>query len=200
MARGVKDNQDSRAVLSADDRAAALAARVDAARVEVDELSRLWQAASDAAHAARLAADFEAADDHHAEATDLRARLDAATAALNGLEEAQRIVAEERRIEQHTAALADAEARYEAARLRADELFVEVQPLIDAARATIDEAMAAEADAGMVFSEAHSLRVALGLVPNGTRVSFSQPVRDHLMAEPLWRAVRTGRIGDGFGN
>lgn len=194
MARGANDNQETPAVLSADDRAAALTARVDAACADVANLTTQWQAATDAAHAARLAVDFAAADDHHANATDLRARLDAATAALNGLEEAQRIVAAERRIEQQTAGLADAEARYKADRLRADELFVQVQPLIDAARATIVDALAAEQSANMIFSEVHNFRLALGMVTNGTPVSATQPVRDHYWADPLWRAVYEGRV------
>lgn len=180
--------------LTADERAAALAARVDAARTEVADLTRQHQDAADRAHAARLVLDFDGADAAHTEAETLRGRLASATSALSGLETAQQVIAEERRVEQHHAALAVAEQERDQALVLAEEHRARIWPAIKAAQDTLADALAYEQQARDAAGRAHQLGIALGAPL--TRLSMPEPVTSHLKRHPFWQTLQTARHGD----
>jgi hypothetical protein len=182
------------ALVTAEDRAQALGARVDAARSIVARLRSRVSALDATAHEAHVAADFGAAEVALAEVAPLRSELAAAESVLAPLERAQRQVAEHVRVEQHRAALDVAEQRYEAALAEARECLVEVEPGLGAIQRTLRQALAAERTAGQVGSEMHRLRVALG-APETTFAAPS-PVRAALESHPLFQAVANYRPGD----
>lgn len=181
-------------VLSAEERAAALGARVDAARTEVADLTRQLQEAADRAHAARVAADFDSAGSHDADAEAQRNRLAVATSALSGLETAQQVIAEERRVEQHRTALAAAEAERDEALLLAEEHRTRIWPAIKAAQDTLNDALSYERQAQDAAARAFELGIALGAPV--TRHSSPTPVTEHLVRHPFWATLRTVQHGD----
>ena len=184
----------SNRALTADERAAALGARVDAARAEVADLTRQMQEAADRAHAARVAADFDAAGAGDADTEALRNRLAVAASALSGLETAQQVIAEERRVEQHRAALAVAEGERDEALLLAEEHRARIWPAIKAAQDTLADALAYERQAQDAAGRAHDLQVALGAP--ATRHSSPTPVMAHLVRHPFWQMLQTVNHGD----
>jgi chromosome segregation ATPase len=180
--------------VTAEDRAQALGARVDAARSAAVGL-RSWISEREAtAHQAHVAADFEAAEAALAEVAPLRAELADAESTLATLELAQREVSDQVRVEQHQASLVAAERRYESALSEARELLAEVAPGLDAVQRTLRAALASEQEAGRAGAEAHSLRIALGA--QRTLFSSPAPVRGSLEQHPLWNAVANHRPGD----
>ena len=180
--------------LTAEERAAALGARVDAARAEVADLTRQVQESADHAHAARVAADFDAAGAHDADAEALRNRLAVAASALSGLETAQQVIAEERRVEQHRAALAVAEGQRDEALALAEEHRARIWPAIKAAQDTLADALAYERQAQDAAGRAHDLHIALGAP--ATRHSSPTPVMAHLVRHPFWQMLPTVKPGD----
>lgn len=184
----------SNRALTADERAAALGARVDAARAEVADLTRQVQEAADRAHAARVAADFDSAGAHDSDAEALRTRLAVATSALSGLETAQQVIADERRLEQHRAALAVAEQERDEALVLAEEHRARIWPAIKAAQDTLSDALAYERQAQDAAGRAHVLHIALGAP--ATRHSSPTPVTGHLVRHPFWQMLQTVRHGD----
>lgn len=182
------------ALVTAEDRAQALGARVDAARSTAVRLRSRISALEATAHQAHVAADFEAAEVALAEVAPLRPELVAAESTLATLELAQREVSEHVRVEQHRAALDVAERRYEVALAEAHERLAEIEPGLGAVQRTLTAALTAERAAGRAGAEAHGLRIALG-APQ-TTFSSPAPVRGHLERHPLWQAVANYRPGD----
>lgn len=181
-------------IATAEARAQALSARVDAARAVVVELRSRISELEGIAHRSHVSVDFEAGAAALAELGPLRPELVSAEATLTTLELAAREIAEHVRIEQHRAALDVAEQRYEAALAEAHERLAEVAPGLGAVQQTLREALAAEQAAGQAGVQAHGLRIALG-APQ-TAFSSPSPVRGLLERHPLWRAVANHRPED----